>query len=211
MVLAKHQNYYPDISFVEIKNEDIKYAVDMKTTFRRNDNLDWCNGFTLGSHGEYFENRASTKNIQYPYSSYKGHFCLGIIYDRIDETNIDETKVYKFSELKSITSVIKNFQFFVCEKWKLASDRSGSGNTANIGSIQYIPDIMEGRGVFSTLGEQWFDDYWMNFNKISITKSKGKVIKIRTLEDFVKYRKGDINDIVKKKTPRNLTQGNEDD
>ena len=33
---------------------------------------------------------------------------------------------------------IKNFTFFICEKWTIASDKSGSGNTANIGSIQKI-------------------------------------------------------------------------
>ena len=52
MVLADHQNYYPDMSFVFIENPSIKYAVDIKTTYRKSDNK--CNGFTLGSHGEYF-------------------------------------------------------------------------------------------------------------------------------------------------------------
>jgi hypothetical protein len=90
---------------------------------------------------------------QFPYSEYSGHFCLGIIYSRVDFSAIDETEVIvvkeltgdyfnkqtigerqvtKIEKLRSITSVIKDFIFFACEKWELASDRRGSGNTANI-------------------------------------------------------------------------------
>jgi len=138
IVLAEHQNYYPDISFVKSDNEQIKFAVDFKTTYRNPKKNFLCNGFTLGSHGKYFENRASTKNIQFPYSSYSGHFCLGIIYNRADCLAIDETKTYGVSELHSIASVVKDFQFFVAEKWRIASDKSGSGNTANIGSITLL-------------------------------------------------------------------------
>lgn len=85
------------------------------------------------------------------------------------------------------------------EKWRIASDKSGSGNTANIGSIQDINDILNGQGMFSRLGESWFDDYWMNYGKITITDSiTGKTRKIRTLRDFVAYRNGDPSLIVPK-------------
>ncbi|MEJ5265687.1 MAG: EcoRV family type II restriction endonuclease [Bacteroidales bacterium] len=200
VVLAQHQNYYPDISFVCKDDENIKFAVDIKTTYRDPENKDWCNGFTLGSHGEYFINRTSTKNIQFPYNSYLGHYCLGIIYDRNDLANVDETKIYSIDNLKSITSVIKNFQFFVAEKWKIASDRGGSGNTANIGSINYIPDILNENGMFSKLGEEWFDDYWINYKRITVKGKDGNIKKISSLEEFVKYRKGDVRKIVKRKS-----------
>ena len=156
VVLAEHQNYYPDISFVHADNEYIKFAVDFKTTYRLPDYPDFCNGFTLGSHGKYFVNRASSKNIQFPYSQYQGHFCLGIIYSRHDRAKVDEIRTYRLEELQSIASVIKDFKFLVAEKWKIASDKSGSGNTANIGSINKIADIISGRGMFSDLGEEWF-------------------------------------------------------
>jgi len=84
IVLAEHQNYYPDISFVKAGNENIKFAVDFKTTYKNPNKPHLCNGFTLGSHGKYFENRKSGKNIQFPYGEYAGHFCLGIIYSRVD-------------------------------------------------------------------------------------------------------------------------------
>lgn len=189
VVLAEHQNHYPDLSFLKSDNEEIKFAVDFKTTYRDNDKPFLCNGFTLGSHGKYFEDRGSTKNIQFPYSSYAGHFILGIIYNRADGSSIKETKRYKLSELHSITSVINDIQFFVAEKWRIASDKSGSGNTANIGSINKIPDIISENGIFAELGESWFDDYWMNYKKITIHDGKGGTKKISTLKDFVAYRR----------------------
>lgn len=198
IVLAEHQNYYPDISFVYDKDDTIKFAVDFKTTYRLSHNSEYCNGFTLGSHGEYFTNRMSKKNIQFPYGQYLGHYCLGIIYSRHTERDIDKTRIYMLKELRSIASVIKDFQFFVAEKWKIASDKSGSGNTANIGSINRISDIIYGKGMFSKLGEKWFDDYWMNYGKITVTDKDGKTKKIRNLKDFVEYRKGDVSLIVPK-------------
>jgi hypothetical protein len=199
LVLAEHQNYYPDISFVWKQDESIRFAVDFKTTYRVPGRPWLCNGFTLGSHGKYFQDRSSTKNIQFPYASYAGHFCLGIIYDRLDGATIDETRSYSIDQLQSITSVISNIQFFVAEKWKIAGDKGGSGNTANIGSIQRIGDILGGNGMFARLGEDWFDDYWMNFGKISVKGKDGKTQKITSLSDFVKYRGGDESLIV----PRN--------
>ena len=198
IVLAEHQNYYPDISFVDANDESIKFAVDFKTTYRNPNKPYLCNGFTLGSHGKYFNDRTSTKNIQYPYASYSGHFCLGIIYSRVDGLTIDETKSYKIEKLQAITSVVRDFQFFVAEKWKIASDKCGSGNTANIGSINNIDDIVNGNGMFSRLGESWFDDYWMNYKKITAFDEKGKTRKITSLKDFVEYRKGDPSLIVPK-------------
>lgn len=198
IVLADHQNYYPDISFVHSSDASTKFAVDFKTTYRLLENPQFCNGFTLGSHGAYFVNRNSTKNIQFPYSQYSGHFCLGIIYSRYAERDLDETRTYGIEELHSIASVIKDFQFFVAEKWRIASDKSGSGNTANIGSINKISDILEGQGMFSRLGEEWFDDYWMNYGKITVRDENDKTKKITNLKDFVQYRGGDVSLIVPK-------------
>lgn len=188
IVLAEQQNYYPDLSFVHSKDERIKFALDLKTTYRLPDNPEFCNGFTLGSHGEYFTNRKSNKNIQFPYEEYLGHFCLGIIYSRSASEQIDETKIYNLKQLKSIVSVIGDFEFFVREKWEIASDYQGSSNTANIGSITKIDDILRGNGVFKNLGEQWFDDYWMNYGKIQMTLPDGRVKKITSLRNYLIYR-----------------------
>lgn len=185
--LAKYQNWYPDMTFICKKNENIKFAVDLKTTYF-DENDDFCNGFTLGSHGEYFIDRKSTKNIQYPYSDYSGHFCLGIIYRRTDILKTDEMRTYSVDEIKNIPSVIKGLVFFAEEKWKIASDKSGSGNTANIGSIQCIDDIINGNGVFAKAGEDKFDDYWANFGKIEIKKDDGTYKKMSSFKEYLEFK-----------------------
>jgi Restriction endonuclease EcoRV len=191
LVLAEKQNWYPDISLVSKTNPAVKFALDLKTTYRLEDNPAYCNGFTLGSHGMYFTDRTSLKNIQFPYGDYLGHYCLGIIYSRSAVSAIDETKTFPVQNLQSIPSVINNFTFFVCEKWTIASDKGGSGNTANIGSIAHIEDIISGNGTFKNLGETWFDEYWMNFGKITIKTEGDKTKKITSLKDFLTYRGAD--------------------
>ena len=186
--LPDHQNYYPDLTFISKEDKNIKFAVDLKTTYRNEKYPAFCNGFTLGSHGEYFTNRKSTKNIQYPYDEYCGHFCLGVIYTREIVDKYQELKIYNLNKLDRISPVIKNFIFFAEEKWKIASDKSGSGNTANIGSIQNIDDILTGNGVFAKAGEEYFDDYWINFNKIEIKDETGTRKKLSSFSEYLKYR-----------------------
>jgi hypothetical protein len=108
---------------------------------------------------------------------------------------IGQREVTTVKNLKSITSVIKDFQFFICEKWQLASDRQGSGNTANIGSITYIEDILKGKGMFAKLGEDWFDEYWMNYGKVKM-KINGETVAIKRLDNFIKFKAGDVDLIV---------------
>ena len=206
IVLAEHQNWYPDLSFVKKDNQAIKFAVDLKTTYRDPDFPGHVNGFTLGSHGAYFKDRLSQKNIQFPYAEYGGHFCLGIIYTRSDR-DLDDTEVIAVKDmqdgtiasplpqcrvtavesLRSIASVVKDFSFFVCEKWRLASDKQGSGNTANIGSITWIDNILAGNGVFANLGEEVFDEYWMNYGLATMVK-KRKTIPIRSIKSFLEFK-----------------------
>lgn len=199
VVPADHQNYYPDMSFVAKEDDTVRFAVDFKTTYRKPENPEYCNGFTLGSHGQYFVRRDSTKNIQFPYNTYAGHFCLGIIYSRAFDREVDDTAVYSLEKLQSIVSVVKDFRFFVQEKWRIASDRSGSGNTANIGSIDHIPDIIAGRGMFADLGETVFDEYWMNYGQIKIVDPvSGLATPIRNLPAYLRYKGLDEKSIVQR-------------
>ena len=156
--LTKEQNFYPDITFID--KDGNKFAVDLKSSYRKSENR--INGMTLGAFTGYFRNRNSTKNVTYPYASYKAHIVLGFIYSEND-LDIDERKIYTLKELNDIVSVVNDIQFFVQEKWKIATDRPGSGNTKNIGSISSIEDLIHGRGPFVELGEEVFDDYWMNY------------------------------------------------
>lgn len=186
--LATHQNWYPDLTFIKREDPNIKFAVDLKTTYRDEEYPGFCNGFTLGSHGEYFINRASRKNIQYPYQEYHGHFCLGIIYTRSKIDKLEETKVYTVDQVADIPSVIRDFTFFAEEKWRIASDKGGSGNTANIGSVQKIEDILSGNGVFAKAGELLFDDYWANYGKIEIQTENGGYKKLTSFSEYLSYR-----------------------
>ena len=185
--LATYQNWYPDLTFISKRDQNIKFAVDLKTTYRDEEYPGFCNGFTLGSHGEYFVDRTSTKNIQYPYDDYSGHFCLGIIYTRTELDKNEETRIYSIDDVEHIPAVIRNFLFFAEEKWKIASDKGGSGNTANIGSIQKIEDILTGNGVFAKAGEELFDDYWANFGKMEVLVN-GKRKKLSSFDEYLNYR-----------------------
>lgn len=221
IILTEHQNYYPDLTFINKKNENVKFAVDLKTTYRKKSGI---SSFTLGSHGSYFKERNKKKNIQFPYNEYSGHYCLGVIYTRTDMTDdVSETEIYQVKELKgeyetsnkkvgervvttvdnlkSITSVIKDFDFFVAEKWKIASDKQGSGNTANIGSTLSIDDLRNENGIFSQLGEEWFDEYWMNHGSATMVKD-GNPTKITSLKDFLEFkgRKDLLDKIVTRST-----------
>jgi hypothetical protein len=228
IILTEHQNYYPDLTFIHKNNEDVKFAVDLKTTYRKKNGI---SSFTLGSHGSYFKERDKKKNIQFPYNQYLAHFCLGVIYTRTDINADDptDTEIYQVQELqeeydtpnkkvgdrevttvdnlKSITSVIKDFDFFVAEKWKIASDKQGSGNTANIGSTLSIDDLRNENGIFSQLGEEWFDEYWINHGSATMVKD-GKPTKITNLKDFLEFKgKTDLWDkIVSRKTDKKSTK-----
>ena len=156
--LTKEQNFYPDITFIDDTGNI--FAVDLKSSYRRTSTR--INGMTLGAFTGYFRNRKSNKNVTYPYSSYKAHIVLGIIYSENDEA-IDERKCFELENLDEIISVVKDITFFVQEKWKIATDKPGSGNTKNIGSITLIEDLIKGNGIFAELGEEVFDDYWTNY------------------------------------------------
>ena len=155
--LAERQNFYPDVTFID--NENHLFAVDLKTTYRVSDII--TNGMTLGAFTGYFRSRESRKNCSFPYGSYEGHFVLGVIYSQA--LGVDERQVYSLNNLEQITSAISDFQFFVQEKYRIASDLPGSGNTKNIGSIRRVEDLLHGRGPFVELGEAIFDDYWMYY------------------------------------------------
>lgn len=220
MILASHQNHYPDISFVSKKTKE-KIALDLKSTYRINSEK--VNGMTLGAFTGYFRNRKSTKNITFPYSDYSRHYVLGILYTQTDMHNaekklqgegikltngqrnalssyfsspsdesyaelvsalrltdkklilrikglvdscfIDEKKKFKLDDLPSILSVVRDFEFFLQEKWRIAIDRPGSGNTKNIGSTTSIAELKEGTALFTRYkkGKELFDDFWMNY------------------------------------------------
>lgn len=183
MVLSQHQNHYPDITF--IAPDETKVALDLKSTYRTS--AIRVNGFTLGAFTGYFRKRNSTKNITFPYEQYAAHFVLGVIYSRCDKV-IDERRVYCLDDLHDIVSVTKDFEFLLQEKWKIASDRPGSGNTKNIGSATDITALIEGNGSFALYGEIVFDDYWMHYLTSDMARAIDSHVPYRNLETYWHWR-----------------------
>ncbi len=145
------------------------------------------NGFTLGAFTGYFRQRKSAKNITFPYEQYAGHFVLGVIYSRREEA-IDERRVYTLDELQDIVSVVKDFTFLLQEKWRIASERPGSGNTKNIGSVRDIQALVDGNGPFALHGEEVFDDYWMNYLTEDMARAIDSDVPYRNLEEYCEWR-----------------------
>jgi len=193
--LPPQQNFYPDLTFISKKTGE-KFAVDIKSTFKDSDNK--IKSMTLGAFTGYFRNRESTKNTLYPYKEYTEHLVLGVIYSQADKDPNEKT-VYKIEELDKIESVIRDFKFFVQPKYRIASASPGSGNTKNIGSTNNLEKLINGSGVFSELGEEVYDDYWMYY----LTNDMAKALEIprpyTNLKTYLEYKERGINILEKHK------------
>lgn len=191
LVPARAQNQYPDISLVSKVDETICYAVDIKTTYRtqkdKNDQMR-VSGMTLGTFGGYFRIRDRPVSSTFAYNRYTRHYVLGVVYSRV--TGIDERSVYSIAELDDIPSVARDFQFFLHEKYLIASDGPGSGNTKNIGSTKYLDRLINGTGVFAKLGIEVFDDYWMNYRTKGMAREDGfEMPPYTNLKSYQAYKK----------------------
>lgn len=203
--LPLQQNFYPDLTFISNKTGE-KFAVDIKSTYKNE--RDKIKSMTLGAFTGYFRNRDSTKNTTYPYKDYSAHFVMGVLYSQAEDKP-DEKRIYSIDELEGIVSVIKDFQFFVQPKYKIASASPGSGNTKNIGSVNNVDKLINGKGVFSLLGEDVYDDYWMYY----LTNDMAKVLEIprpyTNIKSYLEYKqKG--QDILEKHKDKILSLDEED-
>lgn len=167
--LPSKQNYYPDLTFADETGN--KFAVDFKSSYYDGSKV---NGLTLGSYWGYFRERNVRKSMDYPYSEYKSHIVLGILYRQNPYIENEKIK-FSLDELDEIHSVIKDFKFFVQPKWRIASDCPGSGNTRNIGGITDLEDLISGNGPFTKYadGEKVFDSYWIGYYNVQDAKQKG--------------------------------------
>lgn len=160
------QTVYPD--FVMMKSEDSKekIAIDIKTAYRKSTRS--AIKFTLGSYGSYMRN--NTKNIEYEYTDYVKHYVIGFVYKRNGKAQ--ESQVYDYSNRSKVDFPFTDVQFFIQEKYKIAGDKPGSGNTENIGSISSttFSDYKTGAGPFNELGQDVFDIYWKYYPKYRATE-----------------------------------------
>lgn len=184
--LSKHQNHYPDLSI--ILDKKTKVALDIKSTYRKSEQQ--VSGFTLGTFTGYFQKRDAQTGITFPYNEYDRHYVLGVIYSRVDKSLIPvETKTYSIGELGAIPSVINNIRLVFHEKWQLASDKPGSGNTKNIGSEKNIEKLIEGRGPFAAHGVKVFDDYWLNYLNKEMADKVDRIQPYKNLIEYLEWKK----------------------
>lgn len=175
---SESQTVYPDFTIINEKGE--KFAVDIKTTYRKHSSKGEISkyGFTLGSFASFLRN--NTKNIAYPYDQYVKHYVIGFVYDRNENS-----KAGLMLNLNDTTLVppFSNVEYFMQEKYKIAGDKPGSGNTENIGTIKStnIDDFKNGNGLFSNLGNEMFEKYWRGFPKYRATEKN-----YTSLSEFIK-------------------------
>lgn len=53
--------------------------------------------------------------------------------------------------------------------------------------------------MFVNLGEDWFDEYWTNYGRLT-RMVKRKAVPIKSLKDFVEFKGGDVSKINPKKS-----------
>lgn len=178
---SESQTVYPD--FTIIKEDGKKIAVDIKTTYRKYSASGKIlkYGFTLGSYASFLRN--NTKNIAYPYDQYEKHYVIGFVYDRNDKA---KAGIMLHVNDSSIIPPFSNVQYFMQEKYLIAGDKPGSGNTENIGTIKSsdINDFKDGKGLFSELGNDKFEKYWRGFPKYRATQKN-----YTDLSGFLEYEK----------------------
>ncbi|QAR70235.1 restriction endonuclease (plasmid) [Leuconostoc mesenteroides] len=159
---SEQQNSYPDFWLSDEKNPDRdRIAIDIKSTYRKftkNSEVKKFN-FTLGSYASFIRN--GTKNINGNYSMYSGHLIIGFLYTR---NLVATNKVTSFNNVSNFIAPFNDIEVFVSEKHMIASDKPGSGNTENIATIKSnkISDFENEIGPFSIMGEEVFEDYWIN-------------------------------------------------
>ena len=191
--LSPQQNFYPDLTFIH-QSSLATFAVDIKSTYRVSTTE--VNGMTLGAFTGYFRNRNSTKNTTYAYNRYAGHLVLGVIYSK-NSLVADERKQFTLDDLQNIPSVIRDFQFFVQPKYRIASSRPGSGNTKNIGSVTKIDQLINGTGPFAQLGEEIYDDYWMYYLTTDMARALEVPRPYTDLNSYIAYKQRGIETLQK--------------
>jgi len=177
------QNYYPDFTLVKDGNDTSKIAVDVKTTYLTSGNTRF--NFTLGGYTSFIRVEKEAKNIVYPFSQYAEHWVVGYVYKRRATRKAEVATKYNVKDLSTIPLPYDDVKVFVEEKWKIASDHAGSGNTTNIGSITgEFDDFEQGRSPFEN--EEEFLEYWRNYERTAPERAG----KFSNISEFREWRRG---------------------
>ena len=181
------QNHYPDFTLCTGPGCKGKIAVDVKTTYRTNDGDSF--NYTLGGYTSFIRAGNETKNIVFPFGDYTEHWVIGFVYNRIAQKKAGAEHRYGVDELKGIPLPFANVEHFVQEKWRIASDRAGSGNTTNIGSITgTIHDFRAGSGPFKS--EDEFLEYWRSYGRTKADRTE-----FSNIRDFRALKEGKLGNV----------------
>ncbi len=176
------QNHYPDFTLMKGRDDRKKIAIDVKTTYI--DNPGDTFSYTLGGYTSFMRPGNESKNIVFPFGDYSEHWVIGYVYERVAAKKSGTQKTYSIRELDDVPLPYKNVRVFVQEKWKIASDHAGSGNTTNIGSITaHIDGFQQGLGRFSSESE--FLHYWRNYCRTDAERT-GKFRNIAEYKEWLK-------------------------
>lgn len=150
------QNFYPDFIMMEEGKPKTKIAIDVKSSYVKTDNFSFV--FTLGAFGSYM--RDNSKNIVGDYSDYIKHYAICFTYKR--NGRAQESQIFDYEERSTIEQPFYDVKYCIQEKYKIAGDAPGSGNTENIGSFRTnsMEALKKGEGPFSELGIDVYDIYW---------------------------------------------------
>ena len=163
VVEKSSQNSYPDFTLFNPDLPSQKIAVEVKSTYRQytKDGIIKKFGYTLGSYRSFLRDPKGKKGILYPYHQYKKHWIIGFLYSR--NSSCTDTEIRKIIEASNLQSPYSDIQYFVQEKYKIAGEKPGSGNTTNIGSIKSnnIEDFQNGLGPFKS--HEDFESYWRKY------------------------------------------------
>lgn len=166
-VVEPTQTFYPDFTLMLNAADTNKIAIDIKTTYRRGqkkngEEKDFA--YTLGSYTSFIRN--NTKNITFPFDQYDKHWIIGFLYTRNIEV-CDDNNCYELDKRGALESPYTDVEFFIQEKYKIAGEHAGSGNTTNIASFpaNNITPLDNGEGPFAEYGEEMFLEYWRHYGK----------------------------------------------
>ena len=163
------QNHYPDFTMMQDKEDSRKIAIDVKTTYRRSGSDKFR--YTLGGYTSFIRPGNERKNIVFPFYEYATHLVIGFVYSRIERKKAEMNVKYDVNRIEDVPIPFADVEFFVQDKWRISSDRAGSGNTTNIGSINgAIDDFRKGNGPFES--EREFLDYWSSYGRTASSRTE---------------------------------------
>lgn len=180
---SKKQTVYPDFWFELTSGKRIE--IDIKSTYRsynsRGDLRPF--NFTLGAYSSFLRN--GSKNIDGNYTDYIGHLIFGFLYTRNKAATVGKTNIRNIDQ---IIPSYREVEFFIQEKYKIAGEKKGSGNTNNIATIKALSlmPFRQGRSYFTTLGNKVFEDYWKNY-PLYTDSAEAKAALYSNLDGYIQW------------------------